>query len=251
MSTAARLLRSWVRIPPGAWMSVCCECCVLSVEVSAKSWSLVQWSPTDCDASLCVIKKPQEWGGHGQHWAAAPQKTKQANNATSGICHCVDELLVCIPEGHLHSDIHQMSHWYNQLSWWWTHSCVKHVENRNKHTWKRTVHSSSLCTKIISRIIRYCCVWLDIYIYIYIYILLSIKSDWCQPSPTSHETLSSQKVWTPDVTLQFQNHGLWCLTPHFAHENTKLSATERFFTADLLHTKTETSLNSCYHFQLT
>ena len=29
-SRAARLLRSWVRIPPGAWMSVCCECCVLS-----------------------------------------------------------------------------------------------------------------------------------------------------------------------------------------------------------------------------
>jgi len=27
---AARLLRLWVRIPPGAWMSVCCECCVLS-----------------------------------------------------------------------------------------------------------------------------------------------------------------------------------------------------------------------------
>ena len=28
--TAARLLRLWVRIPPGAWMSVCCECRVLS-----------------------------------------------------------------------------------------------------------------------------------------------------------------------------------------------------------------------------
>jgi len=28
-STAARLLRWWVRIPPGTWMSVCCECCVL------------------------------------------------------------------------------------------------------------------------------------------------------------------------------------------------------------------------------
>ena len=27
---AARLLRSWVRIPPGAWMFVCCECCMLS-----------------------------------------------------------------------------------------------------------------------------------------------------------------------------------------------------------------------------
>ena len=29
-STAACLLRSWVRIPLGAWMFVCCECCVLS-----------------------------------------------------------------------------------------------------------------------------------------------------------------------------------------------------------------------------
>jgi hypothetical protein len=29
-SSAARLVRLWVRIPPGAWMFVCCECCVLS-----------------------------------------------------------------------------------------------------------------------------------------------------------------------------------------------------------------------------
>ena len=29
-SAAARLLRSWVRIPPRAWIFVCCECCVLS-----------------------------------------------------------------------------------------------------------------------------------------------------------------------------------------------------------------------------
>ena len=27
---AAHLLRSWVRIPPGAWIFVCCECSVLS-----------------------------------------------------------------------------------------------------------------------------------------------------------------------------------------------------------------------------
>ena len=27
---AARLLRSWVRIPPGAWIFVCCDCRVLS-----------------------------------------------------------------------------------------------------------------------------------------------------------------------------------------------------------------------------
>ena len=29
-STAARLLRLWVRIALGAWMFVCCKCCVLS-----------------------------------------------------------------------------------------------------------------------------------------------------------------------------------------------------------------------------
>jgi hypothetical protein len=57
-STVARLLRSWVRIPPGAWMFVCCVCC--QVEVSATDWSLIQRSPTDCCASLCVIKKPRE-----------------------------------------------------------------------------------------------------------------------------------------------------------------------------------------------
>jgi len=28
--SAARLLRSWVLIPPRSWMLVCCECCVLS-----------------------------------------------------------------------------------------------------------------------------------------------------------------------------------------------------------------------------
>ena len=47
--------RSWVRIPSGhGYLSVvsvvCCQ-----VEVSATSWSLVQRSPTDCAASLCVI----------------------------------------------------------------------------------------------------------------------------------------------------------------------------------------------------
>ena len=51
-STAARLLRSWVRIPPRAWMFVCCQ-----VDVSATDWSFVQRNPTDCGASLYVIKK--------------------------------------------------------------------------------------------------------------------------------------------------------------------------------------------------
>lgn len=58
--TADSLMRLPVRIPPGAWLVVRCECS--QVEVSARSWSFVQRSPTECGASLCVISKPQEWG---------------------------------------------------------------------------------------------------------------------------------------------------------------------------------------------
>ena len=54
-SVAARLLRSWVRIPPGAWMFVCCECCVLSdrglcdelITFPGKSYRL--WCVVVCD----------------------------------------------------------------------------------------------------------------------------------------------------------------------------------------------------------
>jgi hypothetical protein len=44
----------------------------------------------------------------------------------------------CTPDGHLQSEIYQMSYWYNQFSWWWTCDCLKHVENGNKHIRKRT-----------------------------------------------------------------------------------------------------------------
>ena len=73
-SSAARLLRLWFRMPLGAWTLVCCECCVrCQLEVSATSWSLVQRSPTDCNASLCVIYKPREWGDPGPLGAVAPK----------------------------------------------------------------------------------------------------------------------------------------------------------------------------------
>jgi len=53
-SAAARLLRLWARVPPWAWMSVCCECCVLSgrglcvelitrLEESYRLWCVVVW----------------------------------------------------------------------------------------------------------------------------------------------------------------------------------------------------------------
>jgi hypothetical protein len=30
--------------------------------------------PTDCNVSLCVIHKPQEWGGPGLRWAVEPEE---------------------------------------------------------------------------------------------------------------------------------------------------------------------------------
>ena len=54
-STAAHLLRLWVRIPPEAWKFVCCDCCVLSdrglfdelITRSEESYQL--WRVVVCD----------------------------------------------------------------------------------------------------------------------------------------------------------------------------------------------------------
>jgi len=61
---APRLLRSWVRIPPGAWKFVCCVCCVLSgrglcdeliarPEESSRLWCVVV-----CDLETSRMRRP-------------------------------------------------------------------------------------------------------------------------------------------------------------------------------------------------
>jgi hypothetical protein len=76
-SAAARLLGLWVRIPPGAWMFVCCECCVLSgrglcegliscTEESYRVWCVWVWS-----WSL------EKWGGLGPQGAVEPLGKKR------------------------------------------------------------------------------------------------------------------------------------------------------------------------------
>jgi hypothetical protein len=75
--TAARLLGVWVRIPPGAWISVSCECCVLSgtglcdelvprpeepyrvwcVSKSVWSWSLEKWGGLGPQGALEPLEK--------------------------------------------------------------------------------------------------------------------------------------------------------------------------------------------------
>jgi hypothetical protein len=61
---ASRLLGLWVRIPPGAWMSVSCECC----ELSSRGLCVGQRSPTECDVSECdreasIMWRPCPTGG--------------------------------------------------------------------------------------------------------------------------------------------------------------------------------------------
>ena len=51
-SAAVRLPRSWVRIPPGAWMFVCCECCMLS---GRGLWEELITSPEESYRLWCVV----------------------------------------------------------------------------------------------------------------------------------------------------------------------------------------------------
>jgi len=63
-SAAARLLGLRVRIPPVAWMSVCCECCVLSgsglcvglIARSEESYRL--WCVVVCDLETRTVRRP-------------------------------------------------------------------------------------------------------------------------------------------------------------------------------------------------
>jgi hypothetical protein len=62
VSSAVRLLRLWVRIPPGAWMFFCCECCGLSgclcdelITRSEQSYRL--WRVLVCDQETSKTRR--------------------------------------------------------------------------------------------------------------------------------------------------------------------------------------------------
>jgi hypothetical protein len=63
-STAARLLRSWVRIPPGVWMFVCCVYCVLSGRglcdelITRPEESYGLWRVVVCDHETSWTRRP-------------------------------------------------------------------------------------------------------------------------------------------------------------------------------------------------
>ena len=68
-SAAARLLRLWVRILTGAWMSVCCNCCVLSGRglcnglITRPEESYRLWCVVVCDLETSWMRGPWPTGG--------------------------------------------------------------------------------------------------------------------------------------------------------------------------------------------
>ena len=65
----ARLLRMWVRVPSGKWMSLCCECCVLSgrglcVElITRPEESYLLRCFVECDLETSWMRRPWPTGG--------------------------------------------------------------------------------------------------------------------------------------------------------------------------------------------
>jgi len=78
-SVVARLLRLWVRIPLGIWMSVSCECCVLSSRglcdglITRKEKSYWLWCVVVCDLET-------SWMGR-----LSSRKKKVRMKGTSGV----------------------------------------------------------------------------------------------------------------------------------------------------------------------
>jgi len=70
-STAARLLRLWIRIPLEAWKFVCCGCCVLSGRglcdelITRPEESYRLWCVVGCDLETSRMRRPWPTGGGG------------------------------------------------------------------------------------------------------------------------------------------------------------------------------------------
>jgi hypothetical protein len=97
-SAAACLLEFWFQICPGSWMSVYCECCVLSVEVSASGWPLIQGSPAECvhacniecDCEALIMRRP--WPARGCYAMGEKNVEKWLN-----YCYRLAHTFLCVP----------------------------------------------------------------------------------------------------------------------------------------------------------
>ena len=81
--SAVHLLILWVRIPPGAWMFVCCECCVLSDRglcdelITRPEDSYWLWRVVVCDQKASKTRRLKPASGLWKikpHWVVTPGK---------------------------------------------------------------------------------------------------------------------------------------------------------------------------------
>ena len=90
-SAAARLLRSWVRIPTGAWTFVCCECCVLSGRglcdelITRPEESYRLWCVVVCDLENLKNKEAMTRVGSQRH--TKKETPRQALSSTNSQTH--------------------------------------------------------------------------------------------------------------------------------------------------------------------
>jgi hypothetical protein len=94
-STAARLLGSWVRIPPGAWMFVSCECCVLSGRglcdelITRPEESYRLW----CVSNVCDHETSTKRGGPGPYKGCRAIEKKSIQLKSQRATHPTDRQL--------------------------------------------------------------------------------------------------------------------------------------------------------------
>jgi hypothetical protein len=68
-TVTARLLGLRVRIPPGTWMFVSCDCCVLSGRglcvglITRPEESYRMWCVSECDRVAWILRRPWPTGG--------------------------------------------------------------------------------------------------------------------------------------------------------------------------------------------
>jgi hypothetical protein len=108
-SAAARLLRSWVWFPPGAWMFICCECCVLSNRdlcdglILRPKKSCRLWCVTECDLETSLMRRP---------WTSVGCRAKNKQTLSIACCiallHCIkcDVTKLAVSNVYYQTDIH-------------------------------------------------------------------------------------------------------------------------------------------------
>ena len=106
-SAAARLLRLWVRIPPGAWVFVCCKYCVLSGRGLCDE--LITRPEESCDLETSCMRRPWPTGSCCTKNKKLPQpphrpygRRRRHHHHHYALCHFSQILVYTLCRTHLH-----------------------------------------------------------------------------------------------------------------------------------------------------